>query len=171
MDSTVHQYEQEVAKLKEKLQLLEKDNNILIVRKLWYRLKQYLSHLSVCLSLSGVEFDCMVAKQGVIMPYIWFNQHCHLENERASKPYGDSILLPAALHATVPSITLWRLPPFKQKIIFSNIYPFIPDVTIAPLQVHYYSEALPLLLRVAPNYSIDTVLELTCRRVYRQLSE
>src|SRR6218665_1899785 len=38
------------------------------------------------------------------------------------------------------------------------IHSFLPDISVAPLQVHYYS-----LLRGAPDYSIDTVAELTRR--------
>src|SRR6218665_1815666 len=37
-------------------------------------------------------------------------------------------------------------------------FSFIPDISIASLRVHHYSEALP-------DYSIDTVSELTRRRV------
>jgi len=40
----------------------------------------------------------------------------------------------------------------------SFILSLILDISIAPLQVHYYSEA-------APDYSIDTVLELTHRSI------
>jgi len=37
----------------------------------------------------------------------------------------------------------------------------IPDISIAPLQVYYYSEALP-----SPDYSIDAVSELTLQSAH-----
>src|SRR6218665_1191309 len=43
---------------------------------------------------------------------------------------------------------------------FATEHSFIPDISIASLQVHYYSEAHVLH---ASDYSIDTVSELTCR--------
>src|SRR6218665_1566695 len=44
-------------------------------------------------------------------------------------------------------------------VSFNNLqYSFIPDISKAPLQVHYYSEAF-----LNTVYSIDTVLELTRR--------
>src|SRR6218665_1569968 len=45
---------------------------------------------------------------------------------------------------------------FIHSFIHSFSHSFVPDISIATLQVHYYSEALP-------NNSIDTVSELTCR--------
>jgi len=45
-----------------------------------------------------------------------------------------------------------------------TVHSLIPNISVAPLQVHYYSEALPTTI-------IDTVSEFTCQALQATTSE
>src|SRR6218665_2442177 len=75
--------------------------------------------------VTEVKFICMAVMQDVHLSYCSCYLH-HLSNESLGQPYGID---PASSLMFCSSHHLLRL--------------FIQDISIAPLQVHYYSEALP----------------------------
>src|SRR6218665_2983413 len=69
--------------------------------------------------------------------------------------------MPIVLHCSVPQGSHWvhyciRYKPTNISISYPFIHSFIPDISIVPLQVHYYSQALPTTASIGYCVGVNT---------------